>query len=103
MPSHPDRARSAPLPEGYQFGESDYEPPTLGESYRRACGCFGERIAADAMTSHFHCARHAGAAKRWFEQMRRGPAWRAPHLNAAERIAGYQREYETGRDLGDEA
>lgn len=31
------------------------------------------------------------------------PAWRAPHLNAADRIARYQREYETDRDPGDEA
>lgn len=29
--------------------------------------------------------------------------WRAPRLNAADRIARYQREYETDRDLGDEA
>jgi hypothetical protein len=29
MPSHPDRVRTADLPEGYQFGDARYSAPLL--------------------------------------------------------------------------
>lgn len=57
MPSHPDRVRTAPLPEGYQFGDA-------GREWRRVNRIMSKHDVAGMFNP-----------------------WRAPHLNAAEQLA----------------
>lgn len=63
MPSHPDRVRTAPLPEGYQFGDAR-QPRVV---FHPGAFEFKVRLA-------------------FVDDRNPLPPWRAPHLNTAAQL-----------------